>query len=103
MNSVRLIPKVYSLEEKRKLEGDGTLHLRQHKDLYSTVHIFSGYQYTFHSYLQVGELCPDEILELSLDEGATFDQDQFMQYKESGILTSDPAPETKRTTNLPTE
>ena len=53
---------------KKQLEGDGTIHLRKHQDLVSNVHIFTGYKYTDHSVLQVGELCPDEILELAVDE-----------------------------------
>ena len=42
--------------------------MRKHKGLVSNVHIFSGYKYSDRSVLQVGDLCPDEILELAVDE-----------------------------------
>ena len=66
--SIRLMPKPHTKAEKHQLEGDGTFHLRKNKDLISHVHIFTGFKYCDHSLLQVGDLCPDEILELSINE-----------------------------------
>ena len=65
---IRLVQKPYSQEMIKQLEGDGTIHLHKHKDVVSNVHIFTGYKYSDHSILQVGDFCPDEILELALDE-----------------------------------
>lgn len=33
----------------------------------SEVHVFSGFKFMQHTKLQIGHLCPDEILELDLD------------------------------------
>ena len=65
---MKLVPKDYPMEVKRQIEADGTIHLKKHKDLYSTVHILTGHKFVDHSYFQIGHLCPDEILELALDE-----------------------------------
>ena len=65
---IKLISKPYPKQVKQELEGDGTINMRKHKDLISNVHIYTGYKYADHSILQVGNLCPDEILELALDE-----------------------------------
>ena len=48
---IKLVPKLYNRDTKRQLEGDGTIHMRKHKDLISNVHIYTGYKFADHSIL----------------------------------------------------
>ena len=83
---VQLIQKNYPPEILAQLVEDGTINLRKHKDLISYVHVFSGPQKTQHQVLQIGDLCTDEILELSLDEPIPADSMKHSQLSKTSTL-----------------
>ena len=49
--------------------------------LVSEIHVYSGFKFHHHTKLQIGHLCPDELLDLELDKldypGTTPSADSF--------------------------
>ena len=57
--SVQLIPKL-NMDQN---DSNG----RSDKQLISELHVYSGLNWNQHTLIQIGHLCPDEILDLELD------------------------------------
>ena len=57
--SVQLIPKLNM--DQNNSNG------RSNKQLISELHVYSGLNWNQHTLIQIGHLCPDEILDLELD------------------------------------
>ena len=62
--SVQVIPKVYSSREGIDDIPNDDFYERQ---VVSELHVYSGPKFITHTKLHIGHLCPDEILDLELD------------------------------------